>query len=409
VVDVAIAGLGVLAPIGLSPGTMFDAALRGASAVVEAPELAFGDATPLVARVPLDTANVTGAMRNVPVDRATALALLAARDAVGDAGGAAATRGPRTGVYWGTGMGGVHTMEDNYRAIFGAGQWRVKPSTVPAVMPNAPAACIAIELCAQGPVLTYSVACASSAIALGEAALAIRAGRVDCAIAGGSDALLTAPVLAAWTALRSLARRDGANPARSCKPFAADRSGFVLAEAAAALVLERADRARARGATVYAYLAGYGTSCDAANLTNPGSDGQVRAIGAALADARLAAGDIGYINAHGTATRAGDDAEVRAIERALDRAAGHVAVSSTKAIHGHAMGAAGALEFIITVLALHHRAIPPTAHLEHPDPALRLDFVAGSARPGVDFAAAMSHSFAFGGSNAVLVAARCPR
>ena len=403
---VAVTGLGTVCAIGDSPDAVFDAALAGRSGVLPAPGLDVGAGAPLVAAAHFDERALVTPLRNVAVDRATALALTAARQACTDAGGRDVVEGGRTGVYWGTGMGGVTTLEASYRAIFGDGSWRVKPGTVVTVMLNAPASCIAIDQHATGPALTYSVACASSAIAIGEAMLAIRAGRIDCAIVGGSDSLLTAPVLSAWSALRALATRDARDPARSCKPFAATRSGFVLGEAAAALVLESDERARARGARRYALAAGYGTSCDASHLADPLSGGQARAIAAALDDAGLAPQAVGYVNAHGTATRAGDRAETLSLRAALGEHAERVPVSSTKAVHGHTMGAAGALEFLIAVLAIHHGAVPPTAHLDDPDPELGLDFVAEGPRRGVDLVASMSNSFAFGGSNAVLVARR---
>jgi 3-oxoacyl-[acyl-carrier-protein] synthase II len=252
--------------------------------------------------------------------------------------------------------------------------------------------------------LTYSVACASSAVAIGEAMRAIRFGLVDCAIVGGSEALLTRVMLSAWSALKTLADCDHDDAARSCKPFAADRSGFVLGEGAAALVLESGERAQARGARIYCELAGYGLTSDATHISDPSIGGQARALRLALDDAKLVPSEIGYINAHGTATTVGDRIEVQSIQQALGAAASRVAISSTKALHGHAMGATGALEFIIALLALHTGTIPPTAHLLIPDPTLGLDFVPNVARYDQNLRAVASNSFGFGGSNAVLVA-----
>jgi 3-oxoacyl-[acyl-carrier-protein] synthase II len=198
------------------------------------------------------------------------------------------------------------------------------------------------------------------------------------------------------------------NPAKASRPFDNARGGFVLGEGAAAVLLESADHATARGARGYAQLAGYGVASDAAHLADPSSEGQSRAMALALDDAALDPGDVGYINAHGTATSAGDRAETRSIKRVFGEHARSTAVSSTKAVHGHAMGAAGALEFVIALMALHHRAVPPTAHLRRPDPELDLDFVAHGGRHDVDLEAVMSNSFAFGGTNAVLAARRCP-
>jgi 3-oxoacyl-[acyl-carrier-protein] synthase II len=404
---VVITGLGAVSAIGASARETFEVALAGRSGVRFAPDLAVEQSIPVVAAAPFDTSSVTTRVRGAPLDRGTALALAVARQAVADAREPDTTSiAPRTGVYWGTSAGGVESMEDGYQRIFGTGVWRVQPAMVVTVMNNAPASCISIDRAIGGPTITYSIACASSAIAIGEAALAIRAGRIDCAIAGGSEAMLTRPVLTAWSSLRVLAAPDVDDPSTSCKPFAANRCGFVLGEGAAALQLENADRAEARGAHIYAELAGYGIASDAAHLADPSSDGQARAIAEALRDARIAPDDVDYINAHGTATTPGDRAEARAIKRVFGERSGALPISSTKAVHGHVMGATGALEFLIAVMALHRRAVPPTAHLVKSDPELDLDFVAGGARYDVDLRVVLSHSFAFGGTNAVLAARR---
>jgi len=404
---VAVTGLGAICAIGRSPSEIFDAALAGRSGVRPAPDLAISAAIPLTARAEFDARTVLLSTPGAVLDRCSALAVGAARQAVTDAGGKAALGGVGdAAVYWGTGGGGHETLEQGYHTLFALGTWRLKPTTVISVMYNAPAACISIDMGVGGPTITYSVACASAAIAIGEATLAIRSGRVACAIVGGSDACLTRGALTAWAGLRALAAPDADDPARSCKPFAADRSGFVLGEGAAALVLEDAERAVARGARVYGELAGYGISSDAAHMAEPSANGQARAIEAAIADAGLARDDVGYVNAHGTATRSGDRAEAASIRRAFGDAADRVAVSSTKALHGHVMGATGAVELVIAMLALHTGSVPPTAHLDQPDPELDLDFVRGAARHGLDLKAVMSNSFAFGGTNVVLVARR---
>jgi 3-oxoacyl-[acyl-carrier-protein] synthase II len=212
-------------------------------------------------------------------------------------------------------------------------------------------------------------------------------------------------MLSAWSALRALATGRG-DATRACKPFAADRSGFVLAEGAGALFLEEFDRAQRRGARIYAELAGYGISSDATHIADPSPDGQVRAMTMALRDARVEASNVGYINAHGTATMIGDRIETLSIKRAFGAHAPGVPISSTKAVHGHVMGATGVVEFVIAILALQSGSIPPTAHLEQPDPELDLDYVPNEARHGIDVGAVMSNSFAFGGTNAVLVAVK---
>lgn len=398
---VAITGLGAITAIGDSASATFASALAARSGVRRAPELAIGPNVPLVAATSFDVESVPLRQRTAPMDRATALAVAVARQACEDAG-ATSTAMQRTGVYWGTGMGSAHTVEDAYQRVFESGTWRVRPTTVVTTMNNAAAAQISLEFGIAGPTLTYSVACASSAIAVGEAMHAIRCGVVDCAIAGGSEALLTRGVLCAWMALRTLATEDANDASRSCKPFAANRSGFVLGEGAGAMVLEEAAHARARGAHIYAELAGYGATSDAAHMADPSISGQVRAMGAALEDAGIDPEDVNYVNAHGTATPIGDRVEAASIRRALGDHALRVPVSSTKALHGHIMGATGAVELIIAILALHTGSLPPTAHYTHADPELDLDFIPNVARKGAPLRAALSNSFAFGGSNAVL-------
>jgi 3-oxoacyl-[acyl-carrier-protein] synthase II len=270
-------------------------------------------------------------------------------------------------------------------------------------MPNAPAAHVAMRHKAQGPVLTYSVACSSSAVALAEAAHAVRRGEIDVALAGGSEALIVPGVVSAWQALQTLASFPDGDAARACKPFAADRNGFVLGEGAAFVVLESTERARARGARMHARFAGAGIGCDATHLTKPDALGQQRALRAALASARLQPHDIGYCNAHGTATAIGDVVESDALRAVWGDACDRLRVSSTKALHGHLLGAAGALEAVVTMLALRRQQVPPSAHCERPDPQCRLQLVRETGAAVTDLDAAISSSFAFGGTNAVLV------
>jgi 3-oxoacyl-[acyl-carrier-protein] synthase II len=282
----------------------------------------------------------------------------------------------------------------------------VPPLTVPAFMPNAAAGHIARRQRVLGPVLTYSVACASSAVAIAEAAKAVQRGEVDVAIAGGTEALLVPGVVSAWQAMQTLASftpGDADSAARACRPFAADRSGFVLGEGAACLVLEPAERARARGRAAYARLAGWGLSCDATHLTKPDAAGQQRALRAALAMAGLSPAEVGYCNAHGTATRVGDPVEAEALRGLWGDAIDGLQVSSTKALHGHLLGAAGALEALITVLAVARRLLPPNAPGAVPDPALGLRLVADAGAEAPALEAAISNSFAFGGTNATLL------
>jgi 3-oxoacyl-[acyl-carrier-protein] synthase II len=271
-------------------------------------------------------------------------------------------------------------------------------------MNNAAGSNVALRHGLRGPFANYSTACSSSAMALGEAMLAIAAGRADAIVAGGSEALLTPGTLAAWLALRTLAPADAADAAASCKPFDKRRAGLVLGEGAAAFVLEDESRARARGARIHGYLTGYGNTCDAAHMSRPDRDGQVRAMKQALSGAGLAPGAIAYINAHGTATSVGDVVEAEAVNEVFGGAG--VRVSSTKSMHGHLLGGAGALEFAAALLALEQGILPPTAFLEQPDPACKLNHVALKAERIEPPRAVMSNSFAFGGSNIVLIAER---
>jgi 3-oxoacyl-[acyl-carrier-protein] synthase II len=398
---VAVTGIGLISPHGDDPDRMFDALLRGESAVHAVfPELAKPAAAATAA---FDESRWFTKLQLPGVDRVSQLAVAAASLAVQDAGG---LDGPpeRVGVYAGCGMGGAAALEAAYAAGLRGG--RVPPLTVPAFMPNAPAAHVAMRHRVQGPVLTYSVACSSSAIALAEAAHAVRRGEVDVALAGGAEALIVPGVIAAWQALQTLASFPDGDAARACKPFAADRNGFVLGEGAAFVVLESLERARARGARVHARLAGSGVGCDATHLTKPDAQGQQRALRAALASAGLQPVDIGYCNAHGTATAIGDVVECEALRAVWGDACDRLRVSSTKALHGHLLGAAGALEAVVTILALRRQQLPPNAHCERPDPRCQLHLVGDAHTAANGLEAAISSSFAFGGTNAVLVFAR---
>lgn len=398
---IAVTGLGLVSPHGQSPDAVFGALLRGESAIRPVfPELA---KPALAATAAFDPAPWFNKLQLAGVDRVSQMAVAAAELALGDAGLDEPwdeAQGERIGIYVGCGMGGAAALEAAYR---GGATGRVPPLTIPAFMPNAPASHIAMRRKVLGPVLTYSVACASSAIAIAEAARALESGEVDLAIAGGSEALIVPGVMMAWQAMQTLASAEPGQAASAVRPFAADRSGFALGEGAAFLILEPAGRAASRGARSYARLSGWGSSCDASHLTKPDAAGQARALRAALRKAGLAPGQVGYCNAHGTATRVGDPIECEALALVWGDALAQLRVSSTKALHGHLLGAAGALEALITVLALHRQALPPNMHVDEPDPACALNLVrpGESAAPGLG--AAVSSSFAFGGTNAALV------
>jgi nodulation protein E len=268
-------------------------------------------------------------------------------------------------------------------------------------MANAAAAHVSMRHGLRGPALSFSTACAAAANAIGEAGEIIRAGRADVMLAGGADAPIAPGVMRCWEAMRVMAPAPAGDPSRACRPFSRDRLGMVLGEGAGVLVLESWDHATARGADILAELAGYGATADAGHITQPGVQSPARAIALALEQARLAPSDVDYVNAHGTATRLNDATETAVIKRAFGAEAARLAISSTKAAHGHAMGASAALECIAAVLAIRQGIVPPTLNYTEPDPECDLDYVPNVARP-LHVRAAISNSFAFGGLNAVL-------
>ncbi len=402
---VVVTGLGVISPLGCDHDSFFSA-LCDARSGIRKLETSWPGLT-YAGLVDVDLDAHFPKIKRVGLDRVAMLGLLAARQAHAGSGfeieGAAAAT---TGLYWGTGMGGAATLEGAYLELLVKQAPRLKPSTIVAVMTNATTGQIGIDLSILGPSCTYSSACSSSAVAIGEAFRAIRYGQVSAALAGGAEALLTEGVIKAWESLGTLARPDPDRPETSCRPFAADRSGFLLAEGAAALMLEEEGSARARGAPILAELVGYGNSTDASHITQPDAQGQARAMRAALAEAGINQQDVDHINAHGTGTRTGDVVETRAIRAVFGDYAPRIPISATKALHGHLMGATGALEFIATVEALRQGTAPPTAHLWTADPECDLDYVPLAARKLARADVAMSNSFGFGGNNAVLVVRR---
>jgi 3-oxoacyl-[acyl-carrier-protein] synthase II len=395
--SVAVTGLGFISPLGESPEAVFSAVM-GARSAVQAiyPDLPKQTAA---ATVDFEPSRWFTKLQLAGVDRVSQMAVAAADLAVKDAGSLGNVDPERLGVYVGCGMGGAGSLELAYTT----GGGRVPPLTVPAFMPNAPAAHVAMRQKALGPVITYSVACSSSAVAIAEAAKAIEAGEVDVAIAGGTEALIVPGVVLAWQALQTLASFEPGEVARAVRPFASDRTGFGLGEGAAFLVLESAAHARARQARVYAELAGWGISCDATHLTKPDAPGQARALRAALRRAGLQAKDIGYCNAHGTATKIGDVVECEALNNVWGSGIEQLRVSSTKALHGHLLGAAGALEAAITVMAVNQRKLPPNANSVDIDPACHVNLVKETGVEAPQLEAAISNSFAFGGTNSVLL------
>lgn len=406
---VAVTGLGLVSPLGNAPATFFDNLLNGVSGVRPLPpgQELDGLNTRIAAQSDYNPADHLPKARASMLDRHAQMALISANNALQSTAFATAGYDPaRVGVYWGTGMGGAQAIAAATRAVYQQGAQRLHPFTVIRVMSNAAASAIAQDHGLRGPCLTYSVACASSAISIGEAFQAVRAGGVDAAVAGGSEALITRLVVQAWEALQTLAMHGDADGAQACRPFSAGRSGFVLGEGAACVVLEDYARATRRGAAIHAELVGYGASCDATHVTKPDEAGQTAAMRAALAQAGIPPEAVQYINAHGTATQVGDVIETNAIKHVFGAHAKRLAVSSTKSMHGHMMGATGAMEFLATVMALAQGAIPPTAHWLGPDPLCDLDWVPNEGRRHPNLAYAMSNSFAFGGSNAALLVRR---
>jgi len=393
---VAVTGLGVIGPHGDNPDAMFDALMAGRSGLHRWE----GATEPVVVgTVEFDPARWFTKMQLLGVDRVSQIAVAAAEMARADAG-LSEIDPLRVGVFVGCGMGGAIAIETAFRAY--ATNGRVPPLSIPAGMGNAPAAHIAMRGGYKGPVVSYCVACSSSAVAIAEAAKSIRAGEVDVAFAGGTEAMLVPAIVRAWQALQTLATPDPEHIETSCRPFALDRSGFVLAEGAAFLVLEAASAAGRRGARIYADFVGSGISCDATHLTKPDAGGQARAIGGALAAAGLVPADVGYCNAHGTATPAGDVVECEALRSVWGGDIERLRVSSTKSMHGHLLGGAGAIEAMITVLALRREQIPPTAFCTRPDPKCAVPLVREVGEDARGLRAAISNSFAFGGTNVVL-------
>jgi nodulation protein E len=329
------------------------------------------------------------------IDRFAQFAVIAAREAVEQAGIVWTPELRETAaIITGSCVGGQSTEDIGFHEVYKLGHNRVHPLTIPKTMANAGASHISMEFGITGPSFTMSTACSSAAHAIGQAYWMVRSGITDLALTGGSEAPFSFGILKAWEAMRVVSPD-------TCRPFSRDRRGMILGEGAGMLVLEPLDAARARGAHIHAEIVGFGMSADACHITQPSSEGAARAMRAALRDASLAPEDIGYINAHGTGTAANDVTETAAIRAIFGAHAERLAVSSTKSMHGHALGAAAALECVATVLALRDGVLPPTANYNEPDPDCGLDVIPNQARAQqVEYA--ISNSFAFGGLNAVL-------
>ncbi|HEX8757141.1 MAG TPA: beta-ketoacyl-[acyl-carrier-protein] synthase family protein [Steroidobacteraceae bacterium] len=403
---VAITGMGLISPLGNGGAQALDNATAGRSAIrrIETPWSGHLS-TPLAACVRFTGEEHFPPPRLRMLDRVSQIALVAARQAIEEARlDLSTTDRARVGVFIGTGMGGALTTDQGYLSLYRDGCERMKPFSILMGMTNASAAWIGIEHDLSGPNLTYSTACSSSAVAIGEAWLRLKRGDIDIAVTGGSEAPLSYGAMKAWEALHTLASEDPDNPSASCKPFSANRSGLVLGEGSTILVLEDWDRAIARGACIHGEILGYGLSTDSSHITRPTIAGQAAAMRAALHSGDIEPEAVDSINAHGTGTQANDSVETAAIKEVFGERAYRIPVSATKSIHGHLLGASGALELALALLALREDVLLPTMHLAVPAADCDLDYVPNVARRGAGARTVMSSSFAFGGTNAVLVA-----
>ena len=403
--DIAITGLGLVTPAGIGVDASWQGILRGESAAAKDPNLA-GIPIDISCRVAdFDADALIGRKAARRLDRFVQLGLVAAREAIEDSGlDTVSWDAARVGAVIGCGMGGAGTWEAQHRIMLERGPERVSPLLIPMLIPNMVAGHIAIEFNAKGPNLVTATACTSGATAIGVARDLLRTGACDVVIAGGSEAGLTPLSIAAFGQMHALSGRVD-DPAAASRPFDADRDGFVAAEAAGILILERLADADARGARTRARLIGYGASADAHHITAPDPEGigVGLAVKTALDDAGIAPSEVSHINAHGTSTPLNDAAESRVIRRIFGDDA--PPVTSTKGVTGHSLGAAGAIEAAFSALTLQNGLLPPTANLDKLDPQIDLDVVHDEPRRA-DAQVVMSNSFGFGGQNGVLVLAR---
>ncbi len=401
--DVVVTGLGATTPLGGDVASTWEAMVAGRSGVgALTAEWAAQLPVRIAAQLKVEPTQVLERVKLRRLDRAEASALIAAHQAWADAGlaGGDGVDPERLAVVVGTGIGGAITLLQQDDILEASGPRKVSPHTVPMLMPNGPAAWVGLELGARAGVHCPASACATGAEAIAWALDILRAGRADVVVAGGTEAVIHALPIAGFAAMRAMSTRND-EPERASRPFDKARDGFVLGEGSGVIVLETAEHARARGARVYARLAGAAMTSDGYDIVqpDPGGHGTVRAMRAALRDADVAPSDIRHVNAHATATPVGDIAEIAALRRAeVD----HAVITSTKSMTGHLLGAAGAVESIATILAVHHGVVPPTINLDDPDDALDLDVAALKARH-LEIPAALNDSFGFGGHNAVLV------
>jgi 3-oxoacyl-[acyl-carrier-protein] synthase II len=402
-VEVVVTGLGATTPLGGDVASTWENMLAGHSGVSAltqewAEQLPVRIAGQLAVEPPIDRVQARR------MDRSEQVAVVAAREAWAHSGLAGTEVDlERLGVVVGSGIGGATTLLAQDDILEASGPRRVSPHTVPMLMPNGPAAWIGLELKARAGVHAPTSACATGAEAIAMGLDMIRCGRADVVVAGGTESVIHPLPIAGFASMRAMSTRNN-EPEKASRPFDKARDGFVLGEGAGVIVLERADRARARGATIYARLAGAGMTSDGYDIVQPDPEGwgATRAIARALEDARVDKAEVVHVNAHATSTPVGDVAEIIALHKALGD---HPVVTSTKSMTGHLLGAAGAVESIATILAVYHGIIPPTINLDDPDEKVDLDVVAHKARH-LEIPAALNNSFGFGGHNAALVFTR---
>jgi 3-oxoacyl-[acyl-carrier-protein] synthase II len=401
---VVITGLGAVSPLGLDVESSWTSLLAGNSGAAEITQFDHSEypvhfACEVKGFDPTEWIERKAARR---MDRFTHLILAAARQAEADSGLDIAKEADRIGASIATGIGGLQSFQDCYDVLKERGPDRVNPFSIPAIIPNLGAGWVSIELGTRGPLLSECTACAASNMAIGDGTDAIRLGRADVMLCGGTEAAVTQVGIAGFGAMRALSRRND-DPERASRPFDAERDGFVMGEAGAVLVLEGLDHAQARGAKIYAEVAGYGLSSDAKHITDPDPTGPVNAFKMALQEADVALDEVDYINAHATSTPVGDASETQMLKYALgEENAYKTPVSGTKGATGHCLGAAGAIEATFTVLSIRDGKLPPTINYEVEDPSCDLDYVPNEARDA-DVKVAMSNSFGFGGHNACVV------
>ena len=406
---VVITGLGAVTPLGKDVETSWENLIAGRSGAGEITQFDSSEySVHFACEVKdFDATEFIDRKQARRMDRFAHLIVAAARLAERDSGLDIAREPDRIGAAIATGIGGLKAFQDCHSELLERGPDRVNPFSIPEIIPNMGAAWVSMQLGTQGPLSSQCTACAASNMSIGDGADAIRLGRADVMLCGGTEAPVTEVGIAGFSAMRALSRRND-DPEKASRPFDAQRDGFVMGEAGAVVVLEELEHAQARGAKIYAELLGYGVSSDARHITEPDPSGQnpARAMTMAFGDAGIGPDEIDYINAHGTSTPLGDASETRVLKIALgEENARKTPVSSTKGATGHCLGAAGGVEAIFSILAVRDGVLPPTINYEEPDPACDLDYIPNESRKA-DVRTAVSNSFGFGGHNATIVVRR---